>query len=93
MESSLRLLPEQQLITLLYPCVYVVKLYPKDQCAHFEECTLQTALQGNVSMYALNMDKIADMVAGHLMPRPPVILANLISITFVGKGHLQKSHL
>lgn len=85
--------PEQQLIALLYPRVYVVKLFPKDRRAQYEECTLQTALRGNVSTYALNMAKIADMVDGRLMPRPPAILANLISITFVGRGRLQKNHL
>lgn len=85
--------PEQQLIALLYPRVYVIKLFPKDRRAQYEECTLQTALRGNVSTYALNMAKIADMVDGRLMPRPPAILANLISITFVGRGRLQKNHL
>lgn len=84
---------EQQLVALLYPRVYIVKLYPKDQRARYEECSLQTALRGNVSTYALNPDKIADMVDGRLMPRRPAILANLISITFVGRGHLHKSHL
>lgn len=38
-----------------------------------------------------NIDAIAAMVDGTLMPRPPAILASLISITFVGVGQLPKN--
>ncbi|KAI6009201.1 hypothetical protein BKA83DRAFT_4070821 [Pisolithus microcarpus] len=33
------------------------------------------------------------MVSGNLMPRPPVILASLITVSFVGVGQLPKNWL
>ena len=73
--------PEQLLIAQLYPRVYVFKLFPKQQGAR--HATLQRAMSGNVSTYELNMDAITSMLEGKLMPRPPSILASLISVTFV----------
>jgi len=74
--------PEQLLVALLYPRVYVFKLFPKQQGAARHE-TLQRAMRGNVSTYELNMDAIASMLEGKLMPGPPSILASLILVTFV----------
>jgi len=81
--------PEQLLIALLYPRVYVFKLFPKQQGAARHE-TLQRAMRGNVSTYELNMDAIASMLEGKLMPRPPSILASLISVTFVAVHDLPR---
>ena len=53
--------------------------------------SLQWAMRGNVSSYELNMQGIASMVEGKLMPRPPELLASLISVTFIGLGQLPKS--
>ncbi|KAA1476551.1 hypothetical protein DENSPDRAFT_785204 [Dentipellis sp. KUC8613] len=84
--------PEQLLIALLYPRVYVFKLFPKRVNGHRGDAsTLQRGMRGNVSTYAMNIDDIATMVEGNLMPRPAHILASVISITFVGLGKLPPS--
>ncbi|KAJ8590086.1 hypothetical protein M405DRAFT_689170, partial [Rhizopogon salebrosus TDB-379] len=54
---------------------------------------LQRSMRGNVSTFALSMEGVADMIEGRLMPRPPRILASLISVTFVSIGQLQKKSL
>jgi hypothetical protein len=81
-------LPEQLLIAHLYPRVYVFKLYPKsfDRCS--DGSTLQRGMRGNVSTYKLDMEGITSMIKGSLMPRPPAILASIISVTFIGAGTL-----
>ncbi|GJF00154.1 hypothetical protein PsYK624_164330 [Phanerochaete sordida] len=83
-------LPEQQLIALLYPRVYVVKLYPKDKDYRPEEQMLQRAMRGNVTTYPLDKSGVASMVEGRLMPRPASVLSSLIAITFIGRGQLPK---
>lgn len=75
--------PEQLLIAHLYPRVYVIKLFPKDRRAHSPE-TLQSALAGNVTTFAFNMEKISDMIMGTLMPQRPAVLASVLSVTYVG---------
>ncbi|KIK19190.1 hypothetical protein PISMIDRAFT_85286, partial [Pisolithus microcarpus 441] len=83
--------PEQLLIALLYPRVYVFKLFPKRTGAIRDISSMQSAMRGNVSTYDQNIDAIAAMVNGNLMPHPPAILASLITITFVGVGQLPKN--
>ncbi|KAI6030606.1 hypothetical protein F5J12DRAFT_713196, partial [Pisolithus orientalis] len=78
--------PEQLLITLLYPHVYVFKLFPKWHGGVLNTSTCQCAIT-----YSLDMAGIAAMVEGKLMPHPPVILASLISMTFIGMGDLPKN--
>ena len=39
------------------------------------------------------MDGISSMVHGNMMPRPPAVLASVISVTFVGLGKLPKHWL
>ena len=85
--------PEQLLIALLYPRVYVFKLFPKRSTGASGLSNLQRAMRGNVSTYQLNTDAIASMVEGKLMPRPPAILASLISLTFVAVGEIPKPWL
>lgn len=48
---------------------------------------------GNVSTYELNTEAISSMVEGNLMPRPPAILASLISVTFIVLGEVPKKWL
>ncbi|TFY54238.1 hypothetical protein EVJ58_g8977 [Rhodofomes roseus] len=84
--------PEQLLIAHLYPRVFVVKLYPKDRRGHAPE-TLQSALAGNVTTFAFNMDKIADMIEGRLMPQRPAVLASVLSVTYVGSRKIPKQWL
>ena len=48
-------------------------------------------MRGNVSTYELNAEGIASMVEGKLMPRPPAILASLISVTFIALGELPRN--
>ncbi|OCH87122.1 hypothetical protein OBBRIDRAFT_837649 [Obba rivulosa] len=81
-------IPEQMLIALLYPRVYVFKLFPKQVGSGRDPSTLQRAMRGNVSTYELNIEGVASMVQGKLMPRPPAILASIISVTFIGIGQL-----
>lgn len=85
--------PEQLLIALLYPRVFVFKLFPKKIGGVRDASACQRAMRGNVSTYALDMKGIASMIEGSLMPRPPAILASLISVTFIGTGQLPKNWL
>ena len=84
---------EQLLIALLYPRVYVFKLFPKKVGGTRTSTNLQRGLRGNVSVYQLNQTAITSMVEGKLMPRPPAILASLIAITFIGVGALPEKWL
>ena len=83
--------PEQLLIALLYPRVFVFKLYPKLSHHQTDPSTLQRAMRGTISTYELNTKAVADMIEGRLMPRPASILASLISITFLSKKQVPKT--
>ncbi|KIN94543.1 hypothetical protein M404DRAFT_90965, partial [Pisolithus tinctorius Marx 270] len=85
--------PEQLLIALLYPRVYVFKLFPKRSGGVRDFSVLQSAMRGNVTTYELDMDGIASMVSGDLMPRPSMILASLITVTYIGPGKLPEGWL
>jgi hypothetical protein len=50
-------------------------------------------MRGTVTTYDLNMEGISAMVEGELMPRPPEVLASVISVTYVGLGELPKNWL
>ena len=84
--------PEQLLVSHLYPRVYVFKLYPKKGFAG-EASKLQKAMRGTVSTFELDMHGITSMIEGNLMPRPPSLLASLISVTYIGLGSLPKHWL
>ena len=84
---------EQLLIALLYPRVYVFKLYPKDINFHPDGSVLQSGMQGNVSTYDLDVKGVASMLQGNLMPRPPLILPSVILVTFIGRGSAPKQSL
>ncbi|KAJ3559330.1 hypothetical protein NM688_g415 [Phlebia brevispora] len=85
-------LTEQLLIALLYPRVFVVKLYPKTAKPGDPEL-LQSALRGNVTTYPLNIERIADMISGNLMPQPLSVLPQVLSITYVGSKGLSNNRL
>lgn len=84
---------EQLLISLIYPRVYVFKLFPKKRGSGQNPETLQRAMQGNVTSYELSIPGVAKMAKGLLLPRSPAILASIISITFIGLGTLPKDWL
>jgi hypothetical protein len=92
-ELSVLTFPEQLLVALVYPRVYVFKLFPK--LAHYQPdpSCLQRALRGTVCSYELDVKGAADMVQGKLMPQKPSQLASIVAITFVGKGQLPKNWL
>ena len=90
--SSLTL-PEHILVAHASPRVYVYKLYPKSLNRHMDDTTYQQGMRGNVSTHALNVNAMADMVCGRMMPRPPSTLLSTISITIIGHGKLPKSYL
>jgi len=88
-ELSTLTFPEQLLISHLYPRVYVFKLFPKSGGGL--AAGLQRGMRGNVSTYELNVDAMAAMVEGKLMPRPPAVLSSLIAITYIGAGRIPKN--
>lgn len=83
--------PEQLLIAHLYPRVYMFKLFPKSGGGPMDG--MQRGMRGNVSTYELNVKAMTKMVEGKLMPRPPTVLASLITITYIGAGSLPKKWL
>ncbi|KAI6131340.1 hypothetical protein EV401DRAFT_1850398 [Pisolithus croceorrhizus] len=85
--------PEQLLIAHLYPRVYVFKLFPKRRAGAHNLASMQNSMRGNVSTYDHNMEAIADMLEGNLMPPPATILASMVSITFIRVGPLPKNCL
>ena len=85
--------PEQLLIALLYPCVYVFKLFPKDVNYRPDASTLQRGMRGTVSTYDLDMEGAASMIQGNLLPRSMTILPSIISVTFISRGELPKRWL
>lgn len=85
-------IPEQLLVSHLYPQVFVFKLYPKVGFLG-NSSQLQQAMRGSVSTYELDLPGITAMLEGSLMPRPPAILASLISVTVIHHGPLPKNWL
>jgi len=57
-------MPERILITKHSPAVYIVKMFPKCKGA----TALNDGLQGNVSIYHLDIAEIADMVTDNKCP-------------------------
>lgn len=85
--------PEQMLIALLYPRVFVFKLFPKDADFRPGEDTLQRGMRGTVSTFEMDVAGVSGMTQGNLMPRPPSILPLVISVTFIGRGQVPKRKL
>ena len=91
-ELSSLTLPEALLIAHKYPRTFVCKLWPKDRRGANPN-SLNTALRGNVTSFDLNVQSVSEMISGNLMPRPPQILASLITITFISRFPLPPSWL
>ncbi len=92
-ELAVLTVPEQMLVAQLFPRVYVFKLFPKTPGFRPTKGSLQRAMRGTVSTYELDTQGIASMADGDLLPRPPSVLASVISVTFVGIGTLPKRWL
>jgi hypothetical protein len=91
-ELSSLTLPETLLIAKKFPRAFVCKLWPKDRRGANPD-NLQRALKGNVTSFDLNTQAVSDMISGNLMPRPPRLLASLITITFISRFPLPASWL
>ena len=85
--------PEQLLIALKYPQVYTFKLFSKQRQGLRNVSMPQRAMCGNVCSYEANIDTIASMVQGKLMPCQPTILVSLITITFIVVRQILKNWL
>ncbi|KAF7297472.1 ATP-dependent DNA helicase [Mycena indigotica] len=92
-ELSILTLPEQLLVSLYFPVAYIIKIYPKNirnaGLSSQGPGRLNLAnekLKGNVSTFKLPASDIAEMVSGNLVPRPSMLLAATIGVTFVGVG-------
>ncbi|KAF7315758.1 ATP-dependent DNA helicase [Mycena indigotica] len=85
-------LPEQLLIALYFPAAYIMKVYPAkiryrasaSKTDGMEPIAINEKLRGNVSTFRLPTAQIVNMAAGQIVPRPSLILASLIGVTFVG---------
>ena len=86
-------MPEQLLISQVYPRVFIFKLFPKKAGRVHDPSQLQRAMRGNVTSYAMDTKGVASMVEGKLLPQRPNILASLISVTYIGPGQLSKAWL
>jgi hypothetical protein len=97
--SELRSLtfPEKILIALAIPRSYIIKLQPKsDNARHLPFDQRNDALIGNVCSLAMPHERIQAMLNGELsnhLPHHPRILADVISIAFVGVGKCPPSYL
>ena len=89
-QLQILLFAEQLFVTLLYPHIYVFKVFPKKLGGVHSMENLQRGMHGNVSMYQLNMEVIESMISGNLMLRPPEILASLVTVAFIGDSRLPK---
>jgi len=84
---------EQLLVSLVYPRIFVFKLFPKKVGGVHDLSQLQRAMCGNVTSYAMDTKGVASMVDGRLVPQHPRVLASLISVTYIGPGELPKAWL
>ncbi|KAI5825098.1 hypothetical protein K523DRAFT_398787 [Schizophyllum commune Tattone D] len=82
-------IPEQLLLALVVPRVFVFKLRPKAWMPNDLD-TLQRGMKGNVSSYEMDQDGITAMLEGEMLPRPITQLASILTVTYVGPGTLPK---
>ncbi len=92
-ELQVLTVPEQLLIALVHPRIYVFKWFLKNQDFHPDPASLQRGMRGNVSTYAQDIDGVTSMVEGRLLPQPLDILSSVITVTYIGKGQLPKPTL
>ena len=91
-ELTLLTIPEQMLIALVYPCCFIFKMHPVTTHGQ-DPSTLQCSMVSNVMSYDMDAMEIIVMLEGHKMPRPTCILASVIVVTFIGRGHIPKHWL
>ncbi|KAH7924255.1 hypothetical protein BV22DRAFT_1047590 [Leucogyrophana mollusca] len=91
-ELAVLTLPEELLISRHFPRCYIVKLYPRNGCSGNPD-HLQRGMVGNVSLYDMNVDAVARMLEGQLLPQPVEILASVLAVTYVGTKKLPKNWL
>ena len=91
---SILTMPEQLLISPIYPCCFVFKLHPKGGPRHDPAC-LQLGLKGNITSFPMNTDEILNMLEGHKIPQPLCVLSSVVSVTYIRVGtmpwHMLKS--
>jgi hypothetical protein len=89
--------PERLLIALCFPRVYLIKLFPKDKKArHISPDQRNDALRGNVSSVEMPHSRVLEMLSGSLsnvVPQHPRILADVLSVAYVGLGKLPPIYL
>jgi hypothetical protein len=85
-------IPEQMLITLVYPHWFIFKMHPVTMHGQ-DPSTLQCSMVSNIMSYDMDTTEIIAMLEGCKMPRPTHILASVIAVTFVGRGHIPKNWL
>ena len=89
--------PERLLIALCFPRVYLIKLFPKDKKArHISSDQRNDALRGNVSSVEMPHSRVLEMLHGSLsnvVPQHPRILADVLSVAYVGLGKLPPIYL
>ncbi len=91
-ELTLLTIPEQMLITLVYPHCFIFKMHPVTTHGQ-DPSTLQCGMVGNVTSYDMDTTEIIVMLEGCKMPRPTHILASVIAVTFIGRGCIPKQWL
>ena len=91
-ELTLLTIPEQMLITLIYHHCFIFKMHPVTMHGQ-DPSTLQCGMVSNVMSYDMDTTEIIAMLEGCKMPRPTHILASVIAVTFIGRGHIPKHWL
>ena len=76
----------------MFPRVFVFKLFTKG-AYHTDPEARQRAMRGTVTSYEMNVQDMAAMVSGNLLPHKPAVLASVITVTFVSAGPLPKKWL
>ena len=80
------------MIALVFPRSFLVKLSTKT--VRISDDQRIRGLKGNVSSHEMPADDIDDLVDPKILrsPHPPRILSSLLSIAWVGKGNIPKTH-
>ncbi|KAF8309606.1 uncharacterized protein EI90DRAFT_2958523 [Cantharellus anzutake] len=91
-ELSRLTMPEQLLLSPIYPRCFIFKMFPKGGPRDDPTC-LQSGLQGNVTSFPMNTEDILSMLHGRKLPRPVGVFSSVISITYVSVGHLPQHWL
>jgi hypothetical protein len=83
---------EQMLIARAHPRTLIFKMLPRSG-KRGSAATLQRGMRGHVTSYETDLDSIAHLVEGDIMPRPLAILPSLVAVCFIGRGKLPQHWL